>query len=110
MPTPPTTASARARATQLLAQSPLRHRSFRQFYTGSVGTALGYTMQASMAAWLMATLTPSALMVFANVSAWFARRRERRMARRSARQPQEALAPEARYDEADEPTHAIAAE
>jgi MFS family permease len=33
------------------------------FYIGSVGTALGYTMQATVAAWLMATLTPSALMV-----------------------------------------------
>lgn len=30
---------------------------------GSVGSALGYTMQATVAAWLMATLTPSALMV-----------------------------------------------
>ena len=36
---------------------------FRRFYLGSIGTALGYTMQATMAAWLMATLTPSALMV-----------------------------------------------
>ena len=52
-----------ARTAKLLAESPLRHRSFRQFYTGSVGTALGYTMQAAMAAWLMGTLTPSALMV-----------------------------------------------
>ena len=33
------------------------------FYFGSVGAALGYTMQATVAAWLMATLTPSALMV-----------------------------------------------
>ena len=30
---------------------------------GSIGAALGYTMQATVAAWLMATLTPSALMV-----------------------------------------------
>jgi MFS family permease len=30
---------------------------------GTVGSALGYTMQATVAAWLMATLTPSALMV-----------------------------------------------
>ncbi len=43
--------------------SPLRHAPFRLFYMGSVGTALGYTMQATVAAWLMATLTPSALMV-----------------------------------------------
>src|SRR6476469_4909872 len=48
---------------RLLRSSPLRHDRFRQFYVGSVGTALGYTMQATVAAWLMATLTPSALMV-----------------------------------------------
>ena len=36
---------------------------FRRFYVGSVSVALGYTMQATVAAWLMATLTPSALMV-----------------------------------------------
>ncbi len=47
----------------LLRDSPLRHGTFRIFYLGSVGTALGYTMQATVAAWLMATLTPSALMV-----------------------------------------------
>ena len=46
-----------------MAASPLRDAAFRVFYTGSVGTALGYTMQAAMAAWVMATLTPSALMV-----------------------------------------------
>jgi MFS family permease len=33
------------------------------FYLGSIGVAVGYTMQATVAAWLMATLTPSALMV-----------------------------------------------
>ncbi|HEV2038631.1 MAG TPA: MFS transporter [Casimicrobiaceae bacterium] len=43
--------------------SPLRHGRFRLFYVGSVAAALGYTMQATVAAWLMATLTPSALMV-----------------------------------------------
>lgn len=43
--------------------SPLRHARFRQFYFGSVAVALGYTIQATVAAWLMATLTPSALMV-----------------------------------------------
>lgn len=48
---------------RLLRSSPLRHRRFRVFYLGSVGTALGYTMQATTAAWLMATLTPSAFMV-----------------------------------------------
>ena len=49
--------------TRLLRASPLRHVRFRRFYFGSIGTALGYTMQATIAAWLMATLTPSALMV-----------------------------------------------
>jgi MFS family permease len=47
----------------LLESSPLRHAPFRRFYVGSTGAALGYTMQATVAAWLMATLTPSALMV-----------------------------------------------
>ena len=48
---------------QVLASSPLRHAPFRGFYMASVGVALGYTMQATMAAWLMATMTPSELMV-----------------------------------------------
>lgn len=43
--------------------SPLRDGRFRLFYVGSIAAALGYTMQATVAAWLMATLTPSALMV-----------------------------------------------
>ena len=43
--------------------SPLRHAAFRRFYLGSIGAALGYTMQTTVAAWLMTTLTPSALMV-----------------------------------------------
>jgi MFS family permease len=43
--------------------SPLRHGRFRLFYAGSIAAALGYTMQATVAAWLMATLTPSAFMV-----------------------------------------------
>jgi len=43
--------------------SPLRHAAFRRFYAGSSGAALGYTMQATVAAWLMATLTQSALVV-----------------------------------------------
>src|SRR5512146_920424 len=47
----------------LLASSPLRHRPFRFFYFGAIVSALGYTMQATIADWLMATLTPSALMV-----------------------------------------------
>src|SRR3954466_15471866 len=48
---------------RLFTATPLRHLRFRRFYFGSIGTALGYTMQATIAAWLMATLTPSALMV-----------------------------------------------
>src|SRR6266567_855568 len=47
----------------MLESSPLRHAPFRLFYAGSIATAVGYTMQATVAAWLMATLTPSALMV-----------------------------------------------
>ena len=52
-----------ARFTRLLGTSPLRHAPFRRFYLGSIGAATGYTMQATIAAWLMATLTPSTLMV-----------------------------------------------
>lgn len=48
---------------QLFSSSPLRHASFRNFYVGSVGAALGYATQTTVVAWLMATLTPSALMV-----------------------------------------------
>lgn len=48
---------------QLFESSPLRHAPFRMFYFGSIGVALGYTMQATTAAWLMATLTPSPLMI-----------------------------------------------
>jgi MFS family permease len=48
---------------RLFASSPLRHASFRLFYFGTIGAAIGYTMQATVAAWLMATLTPSAFMV-----------------------------------------------
>lgn len=47
----------------LFASSPLRHTGFRRYYYGSVGTALGFTILSTAAAWLMATLTPSALMV-----------------------------------------------
>ncbi len=50
-------------ASRVFASSPLRHAPFRAFYLGSIGVALGYTMQATIAAWLMATLTPSPLMV-----------------------------------------------
>jgi len=44
-------------------QSPLRHKAFRVFYAGAIGTALGYTMQTTVAAWLMATLSTSPVMV-----------------------------------------------
>lgn len=47
----------------LFANSPLRHAGFRRYYVGSVGTALGFTVLSTAGAWLMATLTPSALMV-----------------------------------------------
>jgi len=56
-----------ARAASILADffsaSPLRHAPFRRFYVGAIGAALGYTMQSTVAAWLMATLTPSPFMV-----------------------------------------------
>jgi MFS family permease len=55
--------SIAALASRTLGATPLRHRAFRWFYLGSIATAIGYTMQATVAAWLMATLTPSALMV-----------------------------------------------
>lgn len=48
---------------RLFQGSPLRHPAFRLFYFGSIGAALGYTMQGTVSAWLMATLTPSPLMV-----------------------------------------------
>ena len=50
-------------AAGILKNSPLASRRFRRFYVGTAGAALGYTMQGTIAAWLMATLTPSALMV-----------------------------------------------
>ena len=50
-------------ASGALARSPLRHASFRVFYVGAIGAALGYTMQTTVAAWLMATLTTSPVMV-----------------------------------------------
>jgi MFS family permease len=52
-----------ARLRTSLDSSPLRDAAFRLFYLGSIGAALGYTMQATISSWLMATLTPSALMV-----------------------------------------------
>ena len=57
----------KARLTHALSEamtsSPLRNARFRLFYIGSIGTALGYTMQTTIAAWVMATLTTSELMV-----------------------------------------------
>jgi len=57
------TATLTKRFSSVFQSSPLRHAPFRLFYFGSIGTALGYTMQATVAAWLMATLTPSPIMV-----------------------------------------------
>jgi MFS family permease len=57
------THSLTARLRSSLESSPLRNPSFRLFYIGSIGAALGYTMQATISSWLMATLTTSALMV-----------------------------------------------
>ena len=57
------TARYSAVVSRLFESSPLRKRAFRLFYFGSIGAALGYTMQATIAAWLMATLTPSEFMV-----------------------------------------------
>ena len=59
------TLSARfaVRFAEAFADSPLRHKAFRMFYTGSIAVALGYMMQATIAAWVMATLTPSPIMV-----------------------------------------------
>ena len=52
-----------ALAARTFESSPLARAGFRNFYLGSIGAALGYTMQATISAWLMATLTTSALMV-----------------------------------------------
>ena len=57
------TASPSAASPPVAATSPLRNARFRLFYFGTIGVALGYTIQATVAAWLMATMTPSALMV-----------------------------------------------
>jgi MFS family permease/quinol monooxygenase YgiN len=50
-------------AAAYFARSPLRHAAFRAFYAGAIGAALGYTMQTTIAAWLMATLSTSPLVV-----------------------------------------------
>ena len=51
------------RLAELFADSPLRHKSFRMFYIGTIAAALGYMMQATVAAWVMATLTTSPLII-----------------------------------------------
>lgn len=43
--------------------SPLRDPVFRRFYAGIAATSFGYAMLATSGAWLMATLSPSPLMV-----------------------------------------------
>jgi MFS family permease len=48
---------------KILSDSPLRYPAYRLFYAGCVTTALGYTMQGTLAAWTMAMLTPSAFMI-----------------------------------------------
>src|SRR6516162_6113575 len=63
MPRNSLTAHYGAVLARLFESSPLRNRAYRLFYFGSVGTAIGYTMQATIAAWLMTTLTPSEFMV-----------------------------------------------
>jgi len=55
--------SLRALAREFSEVSPLRHPRFRAFYLGSVSTSIAYTMLGTVAAWLMATLTPSPIMV-----------------------------------------------
>ena len=52
-----------ALVTRSFESSPLTNAVFRNFYLGSIGAALGYTMQATISAWLMATLTTSALII-----------------------------------------------
>jgi MFS family permease len=56
-------ASLSARLASLFEDSPLRKSLFRRFYFGTIGAALGYVMQSTIAAWVMATLTPSPFMV-----------------------------------------------
>ena len=56
-------ADLRQAVERAFAGSPLRHAHFRTFYFGTVAAALGYMMQTTISAWVMATLTPSALMV-----------------------------------------------
>ena len=59
----PLAALLSARLAGVFESSPLRHSQFRMFYFGTIAAALGYMMQTTIAAWVMATLTPSVLMV-----------------------------------------------
>src|SRR5690606_30094552 len=59
----PRMSTLRSAVAHRLRASPLRFPRFRRFYFGTVASALGFTMHATVAAWLMATLTPSAFMV-----------------------------------------------
>ncbi|MFM9968436.1 MAG: MFS transporter, partial [Burkholderiales bacterium] len=61
--TPSTTPFLERFFSRVFKNSPLRHAQFRLYYTGSIAVSTGYTIQATIAAWLMATLTPSTLMV-----------------------------------------------
>jgi hypothetical protein len=48
--------------------SPLANAVFRNFYLGSIAAALGYTMQATISAWLMATWFQGPAAAFIDVS------------------------------------------
>jgi MFS family permease len=63
MPRNSLTARYGAVLSRLFDSSPLSNRAYRLFYFGSVGAAIGYTMQATIAAWLMTTLSSSEFMV-----------------------------------------------
>ena len=63
MPRNSLTARYGAVLSRLFESSPLSNRAYRLFYFGSVGAAIGYTMQATIAAWLMTTLSSSEFMV-----------------------------------------------
>ena len=60
---PAATAALAGRLRNLFSTSPLRHGAFRAFYFASVGAAVGYTMQATVSSWLMASLGAPAVMV-----------------------------------------------
>ena len=62
-PAPPRFRRTSSFLDHLFAGSPLRARVFRLFYVGTVSSALAYQMQVTMSAWLMTTLTSSALLV-----------------------------------------------